>query len=86
VKVSFEDYDDIMTKEVAKNSLIQELKSYEACIVQKEEGDNQDEEVRTHLFQFKNLPGTNAVSQCKGLHLGRLRPCSIWLLYSQILD
>ncbi len=56
MKVSFEDYDDIMTKEVAKNSLIQELKSYEACIVQKEEGDNQEEQVRTHLFQLKNLP------------------------------
>jgi hypothetical protein len=57
VKVSFEDYDDIMTKEVAKNSLIQELKSYEACIVQKEEADNQDEQVRTCYFSVQKLAG-----------------------------
>ena len=45
VQVSFEDYDDIISKEVAKINLIQELKSYEACIIQKEEPDYDDEQV-----------------------------------------
>ena len=45
VQVSFEDYDDIITKEAAKINLIQELKSYEACIIQKEEPDHDEDQV-----------------------------------------